>query len=69
MRPGVIRTDLWSSLPQADRDALYAEVGAALPLGRVGEADDVAQSFLYLMGNRFATGTVVTVDGGTAVAA
>lgn len=68
VRPGVIRTDLWSSLPEADREAIYAQVAAALPAGRVGEAEDAAAAFLYLMDNRFATASVVTVDGGTTVA-
>jgi NAD(P)-dependent dehydrogenase (short-subunit alcohol dehydrogenase family) len=68
VRPGVIRTELWSSLPEADREAIYAQVAAALPAGRVGEAEDVAAAFLYLMDNRFATASIVTVDGGTGVA-
>jgi NAD(P)-dependent dehydrogenase (short-subunit alcohol dehydrogenase family) len=68
VRPGVIRTDLWSAVPEPDRAALFAQVAAGLPAGRVGEAADVAAAFLYLMDNRFATASVVTVDGGTGVA-
>ncbi len=30
----------------------------------IGEPDDVAATHLYLMENRFVTGTVLTVDGG-----
>jgi NAD(P)-dependent dehydrogenase (short-subunit alcohol dehydrogenase family) len=37
-------------------------------VGRVGEAADVAASCLYLMDNRYTTGTVLTVDGGTLIA-
>jgi len=36
-----------------------------LPVGRVGEAEDVAQTYLYLMRNGFVTGQISIVDGGT----
>jgi NAD(P)-dependent dehydrogenase (short-subunit alcohol dehydrogenase family) len=31
---------------------------------RVGEAEDIAKAFLFLMKQSFATGQVYTVDGG-----
>jgi NAD(P)-dependent dehydrogenase (short-subunit alcohol dehydrogenase family) len=61
---GIVRTDLWSPMPAADRDALFDNVARALPVGRIGEPTDIAQSFLYLMREGFSTGTVLTVDGG-----
>jgi NAD(P)-dependent dehydrogenase (short-subunit alcohol dehydrogenase family) len=65
VRPGVIRTDLWDSMSEADRAGLYEGVAAQLPVSRVGEAEDVAAAYLYLMANAHSTGDVVTVDGGT----
>jgi NAD(P)-dependent dehydrogenase (short-subunit alcohol dehydrogenase family) len=65
VRPGVIRTDLWEPMGETDRTALYDDVAAALPLARVGEADDVARAYLFLIDNPHATGSVVTIDGGT----
>jgi NAD(P)-dependent dehydrogenase (short-subunit alcohol dehydrogenase family) len=62
--PGVIRTDLWSSMPEADREQLYASVANSLLLRRVGEAADIAQTFCYLMKQTFGTGQCLTVDGG-----
>lgn len=62
--PGFVRTPLWSNIPQADREAMYRQVGAQLPTGRVGEADDIAQTYLYLMSNAFATGQTIIIDGG-----
>ncbi|MFC5473722.1 SDR family oxidoreductase [Paraherbaspirillum soli] len=62
--PGLVRTPLWANLPEADRAALYAASGAALPVGHIGEAEDLAQTYLYLMSNRYATGQTVIVDGG-----
>ena len=37
----------------------------SLPVGRVGEAHDVAQAYLFLMQEGFSTGQTVVVDGGT----
>jgi NAD(P)-dependent dehydrogenase (short-subunit alcohol dehydrogenase family) len=65
VRPGVIRTDLWDPMGEAAREALYGEIVESLPVGRVGEPEDVAAAYLYLMANHHATGSVVTVDGGT----
>lgn len=62
--PGVVRTPLWSNMSEAERDAMYRGIGAALPVGRVGEARDIAQTYLYLMRQEFGTGQVVVVDGG-----
>jgi NAD(P)-dependent dehydrogenase (short-subunit alcohol dehydrogenase family) len=68
VRPGVIRTDLWNSMAEAEREALYETTGGNLPVGRVGEAPEIAAGFLFLMDNGYSTGSVVTLDGGTLLA-
>jgi NAD(P)-dependent dehydrogenase (short-subunit alcohol dehydrogenase family) len=35
-----------------------------MPVRRVGEASDVARTYLYLMQQGFSTGQVIVVDGG-----
>ncbi|PVX81367.1 SDR family oxidoreductase [Paraburkholderia unamae] len=62
--PGLVRTPLWDDLPESEREALYAASGVALPVGRIGEAKDLAQTYIYLMTNRYATGQTIVVDGG-----
>jgi NAD(P)-dependent dehydrogenase (short-subunit alcohol dehydrogenase family) len=62
--PGLVRTPLWDNLPELEREALYSASGAALPVGRVGEAEDVAQTYVHLMTHRYATGQTMIVDGG-----
>jgi NAD(P)-dependent dehydrogenase (short-subunit alcohol dehydrogenase family) len=62
--PGLVKTPLWDGMPEAQREALYAASAASLPVGRVGEADDIAQAYLYLMSNRYSTGQTVVADGG-----
>jgi len=63
--PGVVRTKLWDNMLEEVREAMYQVTGQVLPVGRVGEAHDLAQAFLYLMHEGFSTGQVIVVDGGT----
>jgi NAD(P)-dependent dehydrogenase (short-subunit alcohol dehydrogenase family) len=63
--PGVVRTNLWQNMSSAEREELYESVGKRLPVGRVGEAHDIAQAYLFLMQEGFGTGQTVVVDGGT----
>jgi len=63
--PGVVRTNLWQNMSSSEREQLYESVGKRLPVGRVGEAHDIAQAYLFLMKEGFATGQTVVVDGGT----
>ena len=62
--PGLVRTNLWQNMSAAERAHLNESVGNTLPIGRVGEADDVAQAYLFLMQEEFSTGQTVVVDGG-----
>jgi NAD(P)-dependent dehydrogenase (short-subunit alcohol dehydrogenase family) len=63
--PGVVRTNLWQNMGAAEREHLFESVGKSLPVGRVGEAHDIAQAYLFLMREEFSTGQTVVVDGGT----
>jgi NAD(P)-dependent dehydrogenase (short-subunit alcohol dehydrogenase family) len=66
--PGVVRSPLWASMTQASREQLYHDTAAAIPAGRVGEVDDIAQAYLYCLTQPFTTGSVLTVDGGAVLA-
>ena len=66
--PGLVRTDLWIDMTEPDRERMYRDAGQRLPVSRVGEADDLAQTYLYLMREGFSTGQVVVVDGGGVLA-
>ncbi len=62
--PGFVRTPLWRDIPEGDREEMYAAAGQKLPVGRVGEAADVAEAYLFLMRQDFATGQTFVIDGG-----
>jgi NAD(P)-dependent dehydrogenase (short-subunit alcohol dehydrogenase family) len=64
---GIVRTELWDQIPEPARGELMHSAQARLPAGRVGEAADAGQAYLYLMRNGFSTGTVLILDGGGAL--
>jgi NAD(P)-dependent dehydrogenase (short-subunit alcohol dehydrogenase family) len=66
--PGVVRSPLWAGMSEQDRAAMYDDVAAAIPLGRVAEVEDVALAYVYAMQQVHGTGIVITVDGGTVLA-
>jgi len=63
--PGLVRTNLWQAMSAPEREHLFERVGNSLPVGRVGEASDIAQAYLFLMQEGFSTGQTIVVDGGT----
>jgi NAD(P)-dependent dehydrogenase (short-subunit alcohol dehydrogenase family) len=66
--PGIVRSPLWDSMTRDSRDQLYRDTAAGIPAGRVGEVDDIAQAYLYCLTQPFATGSILTVDGGAVLA-
>jgi NAD(P)-dependent dehydrogenase (short-subunit alcohol dehydrogenase family) len=62
--PGVVRTELWNDMTESDRDSLYRNVAQSLPVGRIGEPEDLAHAYVYLMQEGYSTGQVIVVDGG-----
>jgi NAD(P)-dependent dehydrogenase (short-subunit alcohol dehydrogenase family) len=65
--PGMIRTDVWNSIPEEAREERFKQATARQPLPRIGEPAEVAEAYLYLMRGGYTTGQVLIVDGGTSV--
>ena len=62
--PGVIDTPAYAGLSEDQRLAMFAKAGGALPVGRVGQAEEVAAGYVLAMENGFMTGAVIDIDGG-----
>ena len=63
VRPGLIRTGIHAGAGQPDR---LDRLGPTVPLGRPGEADEVADAILWLMSDQasYVTGATLDVSGG-----
>ena len=64
IRPGLIKTEIWDTGMGQDE---VTELGKrAVPLGRVGEVDDIATATLWLCSSEasYVTGAILNVSGG-----
>jgi 3-oxoacyl-[acyl-carrier protein] reductase len=63
--PGLIETSMTQSMDQAARQALLSTV----PMGRMGQAEDIANCVAFLASDSasYITGEVIRVDGGVAM--
>lgn len=65
--PGLVRTEVWNSIPEDKRVERFRHMTEHQPLPRVGEPAEVAEAYLYLMRGGYTTGQVLHVDGGMSV--
>jgi NAD(P)-dependent dehydrogenase (short-subunit alcohol dehydrogenase family) len=66
--PATIDTEMWSAMSDDARNAMFAKVTATYPAGCVGKPEDIARQLLLFAGTKYATGTIVTLDGGASIA-
>ena len=65
--PGVVRTPIFETVMEPEEAAGFLDgFGAQVPLGRIGEPDDVARAVTFLCDpeNDWITGALLAVDGG-----
>jgi len=67
--PGVVDTPWWNFLPPEQRGNVFADFAGRTPVGRVGRPEDIAQAIVFLIGNGFMSGHVITCDGGVRLGA
>ena len=62
LAPGYIDTDMVRSVPPAVLEKIVAKV----PVGRLGQADEIARGVLFLVGDQagFVTGATLSINGG-----
>jgi NAD(P)-dependent dehydrogenase (short-subunit alcohol dehydrogenase family) len=67
VHPVFIATPILDGLVQRfGKEEAYAKLGRQVPLGKIGEPDDIAYAILYLASDesKFVTGAELKVDGG-----
>ena len=65
--PGMIDTPAHGNMDATIRDQVFQHVASGLPVQRIGTAEEVAHSVLYLIQNEYTTGSVLHVDGGLSI--
>ena len=60
--PGYIATDMVKAVSEKVRDAIISQI----PVGRLGEASEIARCVIFLASNQagFITGSTITANGG-----
>lgn len=66
--PAAVQTEMWDALGADAREAMFAKVAATYPAGCIGQPEYIAQQLLLLAATPYATGTIVTLDGGASIA-
>lgn len=63
--PGFIETEMTKAMPEN----VLESAKASIPLGRIGQVEDIANMVVFLAGNKsdYITGQVFCVDGGMAI--
>ncbi|RUX89709.1 SDR family oxidoreductase [Mesorhizobium sp. M7D.F.Ca.US.004.01.2.1] len=62
--PGWVDTTIWVQVAGDRKDETLAAMAERLPVGRIGQPDDIADAIAFLIGNGFTTGTTLHVEGG-----
>jgi len=58
--PGFVMTEMTSGVSEKAREAIVAKI----PLGRMGEAGEIADVCLWVAGSTYMTGSTIFTDGG-----
>lgn len=58
--PGFVRTEILSNM----KPEVLDKMAAGIPVGRLGEPEEVAQTVEYILENDYVNGSVIEIDGG-----
>jgi NAD(P)-dependent dehydrogenase (short-subunit alcohol dehydrogenase family) len=66
--PALVKTEMWDGMAADARQAMYDRMAGHYPAGCIGQPEDIARQLLLLAATPYATGTIVTLDGGASLA-
>lgn len=66
--PALVQTEMWDGIEESARAAMFEKMAAHYPAGVIGQPEDIARQLLLLAATPYATGTIVTLDGGASLA-
>lgn len=66
--PGVTMTSTYDGMPQADRQRFMDRLRRTIPVGRLGEPEEVAQAYLLSMTCGYLSGAILDISGGFLIA-
>lgn len=64
LSPGWVETPVWDKIAGANKHTVLSGMADRLPVGRIGEPEDIGEAALFLAHARHVTAAVVPVDGG-----
>lgn len=67
--PGLVDTPAYDAMPEAERRQMFDAHASGLPVGHIGDSDDIGAAVVMLLANPFATGVLLDIDGGARMAA
>jgi NAD(P)-dependent dehydrogenase (short-subunit alcohol dehydrogenase family) len=62
--PGAVDTPLWDALGAEEKESLLTKMAQGTCTGSVGQVEDVAEAYIYILKDKNVTGTTITTDGG-----
>jgi NAD(P)-dependent dehydrogenase (short-subunit alcohol dehydrogenase family) len=63
--PGPVDTPLWDFMTEDAKKKRFEATAKVLLTGRVGQVEDAAEAYLYLMKDQNVTGSVLSTNGGS----
>jgi NAD(P)-dependent dehydrogenase (short-subunit alcohol dehydrogenase family) len=65
LSPGWVDTPIWSDIASDDvKQRMFQEMAELLPVGRIGQPEDIAQAAVLLLTNGYMSGSVLHIEGG-----
>jgi NAD(P)-dependent dehydrogenase (short-subunit alcohol dehydrogenase family) len=66
--PALVDTEMWHGMADDARRNMLSTMADKYPAGCIGRPEDIARQLLLLAATPYATGTIVTLDGGASIA-